>query len=165
MSLYSGVKKAEVFTNSEFLPEGVHLVRIDAVKQVQSRKNTSKYYFIVEMSVLDSSNEGLDKKKKFAQVIEITSQMGPSHIKNFVAAVSGVEPDLPDAGDLIEKYWSEKFEIPLEMDQICELIVSDDQPLEQKEMAVECVILRNLGKNQDGEFTKHQWQPIEGGVL
>lgn len=159
MGVFSGIRDAKVSKTGTWLQQGFHKVKIKAVKEQHSQQGND-VFFIVEMDLLETDNEKLEVGKEYSQVINIGKQMGFANIKIFVAAASGVDPNEEDINEQVEAYWTKTLEMDLNFEQICEIICSADQPLAGLEMTLEC---RNLPTRDDGEFTKHLWDPIEVG--
>ena len=149
MGRFSKIADAKVTPSGQYFKEGNYTVKIEACKYVESQADR-KEFFIIE--------PGTDR----SHVINMNQVMGNPNMKQFVAAASGVDPYCDTVNDLILEEWKRRLGEPVDMETICELIVSSANPLEGQVMKLECTVIQ---KRSDGEdFTKHNWQPYEGGV-
>jgi hypothetical protein len=86
----------------------------------------------------------------------MSNVMGLPNVKGFIAAVSGVDPNVDTINDDVEKYWTGILGSFTSFPAVCELVISANNPLEGVSMDLECVEI----KKKDGEpFTKHNWFP------
>ncbi len=160
MSFFKGVRAAKVSKTGTWLSEGFHRVKLLAVKTINSSANSRESFFIIEMMLLSTDNPDLKIGAEYSQVINMSNVMAFPNIKIFVGAVSGVDPNDENLNELVEAHWTKELGVNVDFEQICDLFVSDDQPLKDLEMDLECRLIKT-GQNKDGEFTKHLWQPRE----
>jgi hypothetical protein len=160
MGIYDGIEGvAPAGKGGQYFQPGKFKVEILAVKQVKSQAG-GQIYFIVETKVLESDNPGIPPKAERSQVIDVHKKMGLPNIKAFVAAASGFDPSQADTvTEEVEVYWSKMIGEHLSFSKICELIVSDANPLAGIVMRLECVNVKTKEKKED--FTKHMWSPRE----
>ncbi len=158
MGIYDGIEGvAPAGKGGQYFKPGKFLVEITAVKQVKSQAGAG-IFFIVETKVLESDNAEIPVNAERSQVIDVHKKMGLPNIKAFVAAASGFDPSQADTvTHEVEEYWSKLIGESLSFSKICELLVSDANPLAGIEMRLECVNVKTKETKQD--FTKHVWSP------
>lgn len=155
MGLFSKIEDAKVSKRGQFFKPGNYRVEILAMKIVESQQNGTPYC-VIETKVLESNNDEIKVGDEKSEVIDMTNVMGKSNVKAFIAAVSGVEPTSADANEQICKYWVKRLGQDVTLEQICELAVSDGNPLEGYKMELTCV---EVPTKKDGVFTRHNWRP------
>lgn len=156
MGLFANVQEAEISQGGVYFEPGLYMVRVALVKTQRSQRN-SRDYFISEHEILHSNNPKLTAGRKASQVIDISNVMGPSNIKAFVAAASGVDPSAPDVNDQLARVWADIVERELTIEEICEFVVGGDNPLEGVTLFLEATEIRTRAGNP---FTKHFWHPV-----
>lgn len=158
MGIYDGIEGvAPAGKGGQYFKPGKYRVEILAVKEVKSQAG-GQVFFIIETKVLRSDNAEIPVNAERSQVIDIGKKMGLPNIKAFVAAASGFDPSNADTvTHEVEEYWSKMIGESLSFSKICELIVSDANPLASIEMDLDCVNVKTREKKED--FTKHVWSP------
>ena len=159
MGLFSNVAEADVTGGGVYFLPGQYTVRIEGVKTVRSQKNR-KDYWIVETTILESSNPERPSNSHASQVVDIGNVMGPVNIKAFVAAASGLDATQADVNDRLIDTWEELAGSRMSIEEICELCCDEDtNPLGGLVMPLEC---QNIKTRGGGDFTKHFWSaPVE----
>jgi hypothetical protein len=153
---FKGIEDAKVFGGKRpFFKPGKYKVQINAVKWVDSSVG-SKSYFIIETTVLESNNPDVPVNSDRSHVINYNNVMGQPNVKQFVAAVSGVDPSSPSINDAVAAYWSKQVGEHIDFEGICELLVSSANPLDGEIMELECFDIETKGGDP---FTKHNWLP------
>jgi hypothetical protein len=158
-SLYSKITDVSVSRSGQYFKEGHFLVKIDAVKEVESQAGVNKLYFVIETTVLESDNPHVKVGGSYSQVIDTSNVMFLPNVKGFMAAVSGVEGSSETVNEEIEKYWEGVMGEHVPFERICELVVSEGNPLEGIKMELVCTEI--LTKAEKKPFTKHMWQVRE----
>lgn len=123
--------------------EGTYRVRI--VKSAAFNSRMGIPFFVVEAEILTSNNPERPAGMICAQVIKLSTDMGPINVKRFIAAANGIDPNSAEANEEVDE-------------DVCEYAVSDEQPLAGIEMGLQCVVTKTQ-KNAD--FTIHHWEPAE----
>jgi hypothetical protein len=152
---FKGIEDSRVFKTGQYFLPGKYSVKINAVKWVNAAVG-NKSYFIVETTVLASSNAEIAVNGERSHVIDMSNVMGLPNVKAFVAAVSGVDASGTDVNDQVAQYWSQQLGEHIGFEGICELICSDSNPLAEEEMDLECFMTKT---KDGGDFTKHNWLP------
>jgi len=158
---FKGTGESKVSKTGNYFEEGRYKVKIKAAKFLLSQEDRTPF-FIIETQVLESTSDKIKPGSERSQVIDMSNVMGQPNAKAFVAAVSGVDPSDEEAAALTCAYWKKKLGMDLTFDQICELCVKDENPLENVVMELECFVRRNKKARPDGTFgtfTKHNWLP------
>ena len=158
MSLYSDISEASVSRSGQYFKPGNFLVKIEAVKEQESQKE-SKIWFIIETKVLESDNPDVKVGGDYSQVIDTTNVMFLPNVKGFMAAVSGVEASSETINEEIEKYWEGVMGEYVSFERVCELVASEGNPLQGIEIELQCVEIRT---KDDRPFTRHIWQTRQG---
>lgn len=164
MGHFSKIKGTKVTPSGQWFKPGNYTVKIKACKVVESSQD-NRAFFIVETEVLESTNPDITPGMDRSQAIDLTKVMGMPNVKGFVAAASGVDPYTEGLDEQVEAEWARRLAEQgvtekIDYEQICELIISELNPLRGQVMQLECV---NITKKKDGgDFTKHNWQPFEG---
>lgn len=156
MGLFSSVANAQVSQGGIYFLPGKYRIKIVAAKVVRSHKN--KDFFVGECEILESNVSKLPVGTRASQVIDISNLMGPGNIKAFVAAASGVNPSDGDINEQLVAKWLELTGEEMDIEQICERVVMEDNPLADIEMLLTVVEITT----KDGRpFNKHTWAPAE----
>lgn len=155
MSRFKGIQDAPVYKTGQYFKPGKYKVRIKAVKWVTSAVG-SKNYFVIETEVVQSDNTEVPVGGERSHVIDMASAMGKPNVKAFVACASGFDPGITDINDKVCEYWSRAIGESLDFESICELIISDANPLQGNVMDLECM---EIETRQGTPFTKHNWMP------
>jgi hypothetical protein len=155
MGTFDGIGGVSVSKGGAYFKQGKYSVDILAVKRVMSKVG-NKEYFVIETKVRSSNNPEVPVGADRSQVIDMSNVMGLPNVKGFIAAVSGVDPNVDTINDDVEKYWTGILGSFTSFPAVCELVISANNPLEGVSMDLECVEI----KKKDGEpFTKHNWFP------
>jgi hypothetical protein len=154
---FAGIEEAKVFKTGQYFKPGLYTVKIKAVKWVVGSVG-KKEFVVIETEVLESNNPEVPVGGERSQVIDYSSVMGQPNVKAFVAAASGVDPGSSNVNDEVSAYWSKTVGEHLSFEAICDLIVSDTNPLEDVVLGLECV---EVTTKSGDPFTKHSWQPNE----
>jgi len=165
MSLFGKIRDVDVGKSGQYFKPGIYKVRVKSVKVKDSQVGPAEKYFIVETEVLESNNPDIAVGAEKSQVIKMSNVMALPNVKAFVAAASGVDPNSETINEEVEAYWKKKLEEqgviqPTEtvsFDQVCDLIVSNLNPLGGLELKLECATIETKGEGK--EFTKHFWSP------
>lgn len=168
MGYFDNVSAAKVSKSGQYYLPGEYKVRVEACKVVPSTQKNGVLYFIVETTCLESDNPDIKEGGAYSQTINMNQIMGMPNIKMFVAAATGIDPFMEDKrnelNDAIEKTWSALLERPMTVEAVCSFIASSANPLEGVELGLTCVNTRTRpvpGKPEGGDFTKHQWFPLQ----
>jgi len=159
--VFKGTGESKVSKSGSYFEEGSYKIKIKVAKLIISQEDKTPF-FIIETEVLESTNDKIKPGAERSQVIDMDNVMGQPNAKSFIAAVSGVDASNENAAALVSRYWSKKLGQEISFDQICELCVSDANPLEGTVMDLECYVRRNKKPRADGTFgtfTKHNWLP------
>jgi hypothetical protein len=164
MGIYEKIKETQVSKGGNYFKPGNYRVKIKACKLVNSQAGPAKTFFVIECDVLQSDNPDIQIGRERSQVINMANVMGLPNVKQFVAAVSGIEPTSETVNEEVEAYWKKELkrrgltdgeDVPFA--DICELVSDEKINLFQDiEMKLECTTI--LTKDKGGEFTKHNWQ-------
>lgn len=157
MGIFRGLGKAEVSGTGQWFKEGNYLVKITGVKLVTGKRD-NKDNFIIETEVLASDNDEIKVGAKRSQVIKMDGVMAFPNIKKFLAAVVGVDATVNDANEKIETAFAELVGRKLSIEDIAEYVVSDENPLSDIELELECVNILTREKKQP--FTQHNWKSV-----
>lgn len=150
MSMFAGIEntKAAVEGVSQYFEEGKYRVQID--NTFIHRKRLGGHLFIVETTVLESSNPEVlpGETRNWVQSFEFESAM--ARIKTFIGAAKGFCPR------------RQLTEINREITQsVCDDVVSGSNPLKGVALDLECVTKRS--KKTDKDFNVHMWFPAVAG--
>jgi hypothetical protein len=158
---FDGIKDVDVSKGGQYFKPGSFRVKITGVKMVDSASSPGKSFFVVETLVLKSSNPEILEGAERSQVITMGQTMSLPNVKAFMAAASCVDPASETINDEVEAYWQKKLNENVPFGRLCELVVSEANPLGGLEMDLECVQITTKGEKKP--FTKHLWQPrVEG---
>lgn len=133
MSKYAEIDKAKVFVGGVYFQPGLYLVRIDAVKEGQSRKKED--FFAVECTVQESNVSALGAGKMATWMVMLKQDAALSNIKQFASVVGECDADEVDAAAI-------------------DMMVASDNPMRGNIVGVEATLI----KTRAGEdFTKVIW--------
>ena len=159
MGMFDDIEGAQVSKSGNYLEPGHYKVTIDAVKSIDSKKE-SKKFIIIEMTVLKSDNPNIKVGGEYSQVIDTSKVMFLPNMKIFMAAISGVDPNSEKVNEEVTAYWTKVLGAFVSFSALCEMVVTEENPLGGTEMDLIC----RLTKTSDGgDFTKHLWQPRDIG--
>jgi hypothetical protein len=153
---FDGIEKTTVQKTGQYFHPGKYKVQIKAVKKVNGQKAGEKF-FVIETKVLESNNPEIQVGQEKSQVIKMGNVMALPNIKQFMGAVSGVDPTLETSSDLIEEYWykNNPMGVRLSLGKIIDELVVQNNVLEGVDMDLHCELITT----QEGKpFTKHTWQ-------
>jgi hypothetical protein len=165
MSIYDKIKEAQVSKSGQYFKPGNYAVRIKACKLVKSQAGPAKTFFVIECEVRQSDNPDIPVGSERSQVIDMGKVMALPNIKQFMAAVSGIDPTCETVNEDVEAFWQKELvrrelidendHVPFE--DVCELVTDEKiNLLKDIEMKLECTNIQTKEKGQD--FTKHNWQ-------
>lgn len=158
-NFYSGISEKKVAKTGSYFKPGTYRVTILAVKEVKGQKNRN--FFVIETKVLQSNNPEVPVGAERSQVIPFDNVMALVNIKQFIAAVSGVDATLDDVNERVEAYWANlhpKGEV-LPFEEIVSQMVVGANALADVEMGLECV---EIATTEGQPFTKHTWEVRQG---
>lgn len=133
MSKYAEIDKAKVFVGGVYFSPGLYLLKIDAVKEGQSRKKED--FFAVECTVIESTVPALGAGKMVTWMVMLKQDAALSNIKQFASVVGECEPDGIDASDI-------------------DAMVGEDNPMRGSIIGVEATTIKTREGN---DFTKVIW--------
>jgi hypothetical protein len=159
MGIYANIGAARVSRSSSFYEPGEYRVKIKSVKDVDSTQRPGKMYFVIETICLESDNPKIRVGGEYSQVIDLQNIMAAGNIKQFLAAASGVPPEADDDQMLqeTERFWSAHVGRNMSFEQICELVTSNANPLEDVVLHVSATSIKTKA---GGDFTKMKWAPL-----
>lgn len=160
MGTFSGIDEKSVSVGGSYFQPGRYRVKIEGVKVQKSLKG--KLLWIIETLVNESNNPDIKVGSHYSQVIDINNMMGFPNIKGFIAAATGFDASKYDNEELnaeICEAWKELVGKDIELEEICEYVSGEDQPLTaaDTELDLECI---NVLTKEKRDFTKHIWRPI-----
>lgn len=168
MGLFSKIREATVSKTGQYFTAGKYRVKLKVVKSQESSQAGNKNFFIIETSVLESDNDVTPAGCERSQVIDLGNQMAMPNVKEFTCCASGIDPQDPESNEKVEAFWKEIVGEAISFENVCELITSEGNPLEDVEMDLECVDVETK-KSKDRRksnpdapqefFTKHIWAP------
>jgi len=142
MGLFSGMgDTTSSNTRGAFLQEGNHLLEVQRVKMVQSRKNNGTY-FVLEAKVVDSSSEAHHTGQLASWLVKMGGdwpEYALADIKAFVTSAAQVEDDIVD----------EKF--------MQDVLSGDGDLLAGKQIRCNVSVIET---KRGGEFNKHSFSPV-----
>lgn len=133
MGRFSGVKDASWNPGGVYFEPGIFLVRVDAVKCIESRKKEEMT--IVETTILESDNPKLKRGSSCAWINMASWDTYLGNLKHFASIAGETEMDDVDEAGL-------------------ELMVSEENPYGG---IILCVKAMNVKKKNGEDFTKCVW--------
>lgn len=166
VGVFSNVRAAKVSKSGRYYQEGNYIVEIQAVKMIVSAEVANKHYFIVETVCKESDNPDIKPGDEYSQVIDMQNIMAGANIKIFLAAASDVDAyqENDALNEQIEDKWSSLLEREVDMEKICEIVTSNENPLAGIVLGLQCVTVKTrptVERPQGGTFTKHQWFALD----
>lgn len=152
MGMFQGLNEAKPSSGGNYLPEGDHRVRLEALrfKKSENRESKNENVFIVETSVVSSSDPSLKAGSKRDWVLGIPAKTEDKmraygDMKSFFAALAGVE-DVDSLGNF---------------EAIAEAAIGANNPCRNLEVDVEVRVVKTRA---GGNFSKHRWQTDGSGA-
>lgn len=122
------------------------LYTVEIVKLITMTSRKKDDLFILEAKILESDCAERKPGMTASWVVNLKQDAALGNIKGFIAAANGIDP-----GD--ESAVNEAV-----TEEVCELAVSEDQPLAGEKVRLECVMI----KTREGKpFTLHRWSPYK----
>jgi hypothetical protein len=144
MSLFDGIEDAQVGQGGVYFLPGKYLVKVLKCITLKSRKRED--LFIVECEILESDCPDRKPGSKASWIVNFKQDAALGNIKGFIAAANGIDPG--DESSVKEQ---------VTMD-ICEYVVSDENPLAGTPVGLVCV---NKKTRAGSDFTLHMWEPTQ----
>lgn len=148
MGRFSKVAKADVNGGGKWFVEGSFIVRVEKLKEVQSRQNDDLLF--VECTVVETSTPKNDVGTRASYCMKINSDSFGGNMKAFVAATQGIDPE--DSEEL-DKIPDDEWE------PLCEYAVHKDQPL--RGTYLQLTTMEIITKKEKKPYTVHKWGPID----
>lgn len=160
MSLFAGLREATPSKGGVYFQPGKFIVEVLGVKLIKSQKDR-RDFFVIETEVVASNRDaqaaGLRVGTKPSQAIDMGNVMAMPNIKGFLAAASGIEPDVPDLNEQIEATWSALTGVQMTVEQCAERVIAHDNPLQGVTLYCEAVEIKTRANEP---FTKVTWYPL-----
>lgn len=144
MSLFDGIEDAQVGQGGVYFLPGKYLVKVLKCITLKSRKRED--LFIVECEILESDVPERKPGTKASWIVNFKQDAALGNIKGFIAAANGIDPGNESA-----------VNEQVNMD-ICEYVVSDENPLAGTPVGLVCV---NKKTRAGSDFTLHMWEPTQ----
>ena len=144
--IFGGISGAQVTKQGIYLEPGMHILKVDRCKLQQSQKNKAKWFFVAELTVIDTDNP---KHYPGQQVTWLQDMDKPNregaqgNVKGFAVAF---DPS-PSSNVTEEEMLS---------------IVGDDNPLAGLRVRAFGIL---LDTKSGGKFTKFNWDYCEEGQM
>lgn len=142
MSIFSGINSAQVTKQGVYLEPGQHILRVDRCKLQQSQKNPSKYYFVAELTVIDTDNTKHYPGQQVTWLQDMDKPNRQGALGNLKAFATAFDPN-PDANITEEEM---------------NTIVSSENPLAGFRVRATGIL---LDTKSGGKFTKFNWDYCE----
>jgi len=152
MSIFAGLKNAEVFQQGNYFDPGIYDVRVTRCLVKQTLR--SGMGFIVELEVLSSTSpkHPPGSSGSWFQGLSKNPATALSAVKEFVIALQGLDPK-KDADRI-------KVEIDPSIEQWMDAAIGANNIFAGKCVHLECFVKKTREKQTD--FTVHRWSPFEG---
>ena len=152
MSIFAGLKTAEVFQQGNYFDVGIYDVRVTRCLVKQTLR--SGMGFIVELEILSSTNpkHPPGSSASWFQGMSKNPATALSAVKEFVIALQGLDPK-KDVDRI-------KVEIDPSIEQWTEAAIGQQNIFAGKVVHLECFIKKTREKQTD--FTVHRWSPFTG---
>jgi hypothetical protein len=144
MGLFDGISEARVGGQNVYFLAGLYKIEVVKCFAMKSRKKED--LFIVECSILESTNDKRPAGTKASWVVNLKHDAALGNIKGFVAAANGIDPHDEETvnNEIAEKE--------------VEYVVSDDNPLNGSILNLNCTDIETKAGNP---FTLHAWELVE----
>jgi hypothetical protein len=141
--IYFLANKGEGHTEKEpkWIPASYDL-EILKITTMTSRKKDD--LFIVECKIIKSDCPERKAGISASWVVNLKQDAAMGNIKGFIAAANGIDPSDEEA---VNEAVTE---------EVCELAVSNDQPLAGNKIHLECIMIKT---RENKDFTLHRWSP------
>lgn len=146
MGVFSKINKMtseDIVTRRPYFKSGNYRVRLLEVITRDSRVGDS--FLIAEAEVVESDNPDTKVGGIYAWVQKVNNDAGPAACMAFFGAANGIEVGTPEFDEIDE--------------DLCEFMVSDEQPLAGIEIGLSCY--EKLTKEKQEVFTVHVWETVE----
>jgi hypothetical protein len=98
MGIFDGIEKAEYFEGGKYVSPGLYLAKIDKVKQAMTRKK--RPFFVVEMTVLETSNpKDHPVNDGMSWMVMLDQDAALGNVKHFISVASDTPLDQVQASD------------------------------------------------------------------
>lgn len=155
--VYGGVGSSNVTGGGLYFKEGLYRVKLKACKAQRSQRGGG-VFSVIETEVLESTNGEIEIGSHPSQVISMGNVMGPVNVKQFVCTLFGVDAGADNSTALCEAAVSEIAGRPMNMEQICEWVFGDSNPVADEVLDLECFTI--ITKQDKKPFTKHVWHTL-----
>lgn len=147
MGIFSGIGGAKVGIGGVYFEAGNYVVKIKAVKMVESRKKDDLY--TVECDIKQSDNPKLKPGTMATYQASAKNDSFLGNVKGFLAACNGADPTS-------EAELAATFANPKDAEDAAEYSVSPDNPLAGTWLNLNCVLKKT---KLQSDFTVHNWKP------
>lgn len=141
MGKFSGIEDASISSGGVYFLAGKYIVKVKRCFTMRSRKKED--LFIVECEIIESTNEDRPAGTSASWVVNFKQDAALGNIKGFIGAANGLEDEASINAEVTE--------------EVCEYVVSDDNPLAGTVLLLEATDVKTRAGNP---FTKHAWAPF-----
>lgn len=150
MGLFEGIETAQIGKGGFYFKDGSYIV--DIVQVITQKDRKGQAMFIVEAAIAWSDNNERRAGMVPSWVVKMSWDAALGHIKGFLAACNGVDPN----DDVAVKTLFTDSQGRDITQATAEFVVSSDNPYAGVRVALE---VTTVNTKSGGEYSLHKWKP------